>query len=101
MKSQPSRETTRRPPPPLAPEEFTALLASIVYSSDDAIMAKSPEGIITSWNRGSEALYGYKAEEIIGKSGQLLVHPDRPLVFAGHLADGCSRYDLCACRAGS
>jgi len=54
-----------------------ALLASIVDSSDDAIMAKSPDGIITIWNRGAELLYGYSAEEIIGKPVQILIHADR------------------------
>src|SRR5580765_6266304 len=60
------------------PEAQIALLASIVDSSDDAIMAKSPDGTITSWNRGAETVYGYKAEEIIGKPVKLLIHPDRP-----------------------
>ena len=54
-----------------------ALLASIVDSSDDAIMAESPDGIITIWNRGAEVLYGYSAEEIIGKPVQILIHADR------------------------
>jgi PAS domain S-box-containing protein len=55
-----------------------ALQASIVDSSDDAIMGKSPDGTITVWNRGAEALYGYTAEEIVGRPVQLLIHADRP-----------------------
>jgi len=59
------------------PHAQHALLASIVDSSDDAIMAKSPDGTITIWNRGAELIYGYSAEEIIGKPVQLLIHADR------------------------
>jgi PAS domain S-box-containing protein len=59
-------------------EDRTALLASIVDSSDDAITAKTPEGIITSWNRGAERIYGYQAEEVVGKPVSLLIPPDRP-----------------------
>ena len=36
-------------------------------SSDDAIVTKSLDGIITSWNKGAEKIYGYSAEEILGK----------------------------------
>ncbi len=52
-------------------------LASIVDYSDDAIIGKSLEGIITNWNRGAERLYGYSAAEIIGKPISVLLPPDR------------------------
>jgi diguanylate cyclase (GGDEF)-like protein/PAS domain S-box-containing protein len=52
-------------------------LASIVESSDDAIISKTLEGIITSWNAGAERIYGYSAQEAIGKPVSMLVPSDR------------------------
>ncbi len=56
-------------------EEARRHLAAIVESSDDAIVGKSLDGVITSWNRAAERLYGYTAEEAVGQSFSLLVPP--------------------------
>ena len=56
-------------------EEKIQNLANIVESSNDAIITESLDGIITSWNRGAEQIYGYSAEEILGKEISIL-EPD-------------------------
>ena len=70
----------------------------IVKSSDDAIISKSMDGLVTSWNRGAESIFGYTAEEMIGKSLKILQPPDRQfeedLILAGiSRGESIERYD--------
>jgi PAS domain S-box-containing protein len=58
--------------PELAPYWLTA----IIDSADDAIISKTLEGIITSWNKGAQRIFGYTAEEVIGKPVTILIPPD-------------------------
>ena len=57
--------------------ETQARLAAIVESSDDAIIGRSLDGTVVSWNRGAERLFGYLAEEVIGKPITVMNPPDR------------------------
>jgi PAS domain S-box-containing protein len=65
------------------------LLAAIVDASADAIISKTLDGVITSWNAGATALYGYAPEEMIGKPVSLLLPPGHPNELPGILARLC------------
>ncbi len=58
-------------------DNATRRLAALVESSDDAIVSKTLEGIITSWNEGAERLFGYSAEEAIGRPVTMLIPDER------------------------
>ena len=57
-------------------EQARATLAAIVESSEDAIVSNDLHGIITSWNRGAERLYGYSQQEAVGRPVTMLVPED-------------------------
>ena len=71
--------------------EQSAKLVAIVESSDDAIIGKNLEGIVTSWNRGAEEVFGYNGTEMIGKSILTVIPEDRqheePMIL-GRLRSG-------------
>lgn len=61
-----------------SPELAQYWLSAIIESADDAIITKTLDGIITSWNKGAERIFGYTADEVIGKSVTILI-PERQL----------------------
>src|SRR5262249_41372842 len=61
---------------PIDPSEARLWLAAIIESSDDAIISKSLDATITSWNAGAQRIFGYAAEEVIGRPITILIPPD-------------------------
>src|SRR5216117_3027587 len=66
-----------RHPDLVDPASLRSYLAAIVESSEDAIIGKDLDGIITSWNKGAQRIYGYSAREVIGKPVSILIPADR------------------------
>lgn len=69
-----------------SPELAPYWLAAIIESAEDAIISKTLEGIITSWNKGAERIFGYTADEVIGKPITILIPPghedEEPAILA-------------------
>lgn len=58
-------------------EQKQAVLASIISNSDDCIVSKTLDGIITSWNPAAERMFGYREAEVVGRAISLIIPPDR------------------------
>lgn len=58
-------------------QESNAWLVAIVENSNDAIVSKTLDGIVTSWNRGAERLFGFSADEIVGRPITMIIPDDR------------------------
>jgi PAS domain S-box-containing protein len=78
-----NKHAAMAPPDPHSPSSVTAeqaealaQMAAIVENSDDAIIGKTLGGVIRSWNRGAQRLFGYTAAEVIGRPITLIVPPE-------------------------
>src|SRR4051812_12013873 len=69
MGSQPDAELLR--------VEAQARLAAIIESSDDAIVSKTLDGIMRTWNKSAERIFGWTADEVVGKPISIIIPPDR------------------------
>ena len=71
-------------------EEAQSLVVAIVQSSDDAILAKDVEGRIISWNAGAERMFGYAANEIVGRSVEFSSpeHPNEEAEILERIREG-------------
>jgi PAS domain S-box-containing protein len=74
-------------------EKNNAWLTALVHSSEDAIISKTLNGIVTSWNPAAEKLFGYKADEMIGQSITRLIPPDR-IDEETHIIDRINRGEI-------
>lgn len=74
-------------------QQLVRRLAAVVEHSEDAILSTTPDGVITSWNRAAERMYGYRAEEVLGSAVELLIpeyERDLELSVRQRIADGGS-----------
>jgi two-component system sensor kinase FixL len=71
---------------PFGPDTEARLLSALVNSSDDAIISKDLAGTVLTWNAGAERMYGYRANEIVGRSIDVLVPPHRREEYEAILA---------------
>ena len=83
--TKPVARRSRRPAQGAAESE---LMTSIVDSSDEAIFSETLDGVITTWNKAAERLYGYQAEDIVGHSVSLLM----PSARAEEMAEILGRF---------
>ncbi|MDQ3918174.1 MAG: PAS domain S-box protein, partial [Acidobacteriota bacterium] len=74
---QPRGDADREKSPDIRASDLArARLAAIIESADDAIISKTLEGVITTWNKGAQRIFGYTADEVIGKPVTILFPPD-------------------------
>ena len=72
-----------------AAENAQRFLAAVVELSPDAIVSHTPEGVITSWSYGAERMFGYQAQDIIGKPIATVIPPEKPQLFPGIMERLC------------